>query len=119
MPRSTNPISSFNNFAFFSDPINFLWIHLRDRLSHVECNAFRSINFVGILGVSQGCVLRPLLLNNFINDIVDEIQDEYFSYAEELKLHYNINSNADNCMLQSALGKVGARRISLLKMYFV
>ena len=56
-------------------------------------------------GVFQGSVIGPLLFVLYINNILDLFDGDEVSklYADDMKLYYTIDSDADRSRLQSRL----------------
>ena len=86
-------LAKLDAYGFSFDGIKFVQSYLSERFQMVNINNNFSEWCKILLGVPQGSILGPLLLNIFINDIFYFIQDTYISnFADDNSL-YSIEDN--------------------------
>ena len=86
-------LAKLDAYGFSFNAIKFVQSYLSERFQRVNINNNFSEWCKILLGVPQGSILGPLLLNIFINDIFYFIQDTYISnFADDNSL-YSIEDN--------------------------
>ena len=86
-------LAKLNAYDFSFNAMKFFQSYLLERFQRVNININFSEWYKILLGVSQGSVLGPLLLNIFMNDIFYFIQGAYIcNFADDNSL-YSIEDN--------------------------
>lgn len=90
---------SLPSFSFY---IKWFQNHLSDRFSFIHISGKFSSPSSELMGVPQGCAVRPLLFKVFINDLRAEINHSKFLIFADLKIYWDIKS-VEDCKLHWSL----------------